>query len=99
MRGDLNPAIVHYELMMNQESQVTAPQTPYLVGGGEYLVHMWVLLRHTYAHHHTQIIIKSILQFNVIISDYGYMGGYNQAPMPNPAQLGSMLQQPIVQVI
>lgn len=60
---------------------------------------MWVLLRHTYAHHHTQIIIKSILQFNVIISDYGYMGGYNQAPMPNPAQLGSMLQQPIVQVI
>ncbi|CAB3249566.1 unnamed protein product [Arctia plantaginis] len=30
-------------------------------------------------------------------ANYGYMGGYTQPPIPNPAQLGSMLQQPIVQ--
>ncbi|KAJ8714289.1 hypothetical protein PYW08_007909 [Mythimna loreyi] len=29
--------------------------------------------------------------------NFGYMGGYPQSPMPNPAQLGSMLHQPIVQ--
>ncbi|XP_041969545.1 protein YIF1B-A [Aricia agestis] len=30
-------------------------------------------------------------------ANFGYMGGYNQVPMASPAQLGSMLQQPIVQ--
>ncbi|XP_053613823.1 protein YIF1B-B [Plodia interpunctella] len=29
--------------------------------------------------------------------NYGYMGGFPQTPMASPAQLGSMLQQPIVQ--
>ncbi|KAF9807119.1 hypothetical protein SFRURICE_018542 [Spodoptera frugiperda] len=29
--------------------------------------------------------------------NFGYMGGYPQSPMVNPAQLGSMLHQPIVQ--
>lgn len=29
--------------------------------------------------------------------NFGYMGGFNQAHMASPAQIGSMLQQPIVQ--
>ncbi|XP_052756521.1 protein YIF1B-B [Galleria mellonella] len=30
-------------------------------------------------------------------TNYSYMGGFPQAPMASPAQIGSMLQQPIVQ--
>ncbi|XP_075982788.1 yip1d-interacting factor 1 [Anticarsia gemmatalis] len=30
-------------------------------------------------------------------ANFGYMGGFPQSPMVNPAQIGSMLQQPVVQ--
>ncbi|CAH0728683.1 unnamed protein product, partial [Brenthis ino] len=30
-------------------------------------------------------------------ANFGYMGGYGQAPMPTPAHIGSMIQQPIIQ--
>lgn len=35
----------------------------------------------------------------LLFSDFGYMGGYPQSPMVNTAHIGSMLHQPIVQVI
>lgn len=49
------------------------------------------------------VVINYIYQlWTTYFLDFGYMGGgYTHSPMPampNPAHLGSMLQQPVVQV-
>ena len=36
------------------------------------------------------------MNFNIL--DFGYMGGFAQSPIPAPANIGSMIQQPIIQV-
>lgn len=41
--------------------------------------------------------LNCVIESRIYFIDYGY-GGFPQSPMANPAQLGSMLQQPIVQV-